>query len=95
MLDTMDKKDVLGFEKFVLDELAINTVSTMMGFTATDLLNEKHKENPDMKKIREIEEALDVMYSQRQEIYSGNDEIKRSVIECYSPVIRERLENGG
>jgi hypothetical protein len=86
------KKDILGFEKFALDEMAINTISTMMGFTSTDIFYEEKKDTPDMAKIEGLKSTLRLMSTERQEIYGGNDEIKRSVIERYSPIIRERVE---
>jgi hypothetical protein len=85
--------DPLGLKRFEFDELAISAVSTMMGFTSTDIFNEEKKEKPDQAKIDELRKALIVMRRERQEIYSGNIEVKRSVIERYCPIIRERVSN--
>jgi hypothetical protein len=87
------EKDRLCLEEFELSEDAINTVSTMMGFTMTDLIAEEKKKNPDQKRIEELEEKLSVIYDERQEVYGGNSEMKRSVIERYSDYIRERVSN--
>lgn len=96
MQETVDKiidTDPLCFEKFALDENAINTIATILGFTSTDLMNEENKENPDTAKIEELKKSLDVMYDERQEIYFGNDEVKHSVIKRYAPIIREKMKN--
>jgi pullulanase/glycogen debranching enzyme len=86
-------KDRLCLEEFELSEDAINTVSTMLGFTLTDLLAEEEKENPDKKIIEELKEKLSKIYDERLEIYGGNTEMKYSVIERYSDYIRERVAN--
>jgi hypothetical protein len=96
MRPTAEKKidtDPLGFERFALDENAINTIATIMGFTSTDILFEEKKEIPDMAKIEKMRRTLRVMSKERQEIYAGNNEVKRSVIERYMPIIRERMAN--
>jgi hypothetical protein len=85
--------DPCGFKRFEFDELAISTISTMMGFTMTDIFNEEKNGNPDKAKIDKLEKALIVMSRERQEIYSGNMEIKRSVIERYCPILRKRMTN--
>ncbi|MDR3279424.1 MAG: hypothetical protein LBT23_02830 [Synergistaceae bacterium] len=90
---TKTEADVFCFEKFAIDEDAINTIATIMGFMSTDIFHEEKKENPDAAKIGEMRRALRVMSRERQDIYSGNDEVKRSVIERYTPIIRERLAN--
>ena len=87
------KKDRLCLEEFELSEDAINTVSTMMGFTSTDIIREKEKENPDKMKIEELEESYSRLYDERQEVYFGNMEMKHSVIKRYSEYIRERVSN--
>jgi pullulanase/glycogen debranching enzyme len=86
-------EDRLCFDEFELSEDAINAVSTMMGFTLTDLIAEEEKENPDKKRIEELEEKLSKIYDERMEVYGGNIEMKHSVIERYMPYIRKRVAN--
>jgi hypothetical protein len=85
------ENDSLYIKQFVFDEDAINTISTMMGFTTTEILAEEDKESPDMAKIEELERSRSVMSRERQEIYRGNNDVKRSVIERYTPIIRALL----
>jgi hypothetical protein len=86
-------EDRLCLEEFELSEDAINTIATMMGFTIADIMLEKKKENPDEKRVKELEEKLSKISDERQEIYFGNVEMKHSVIERYSEYIRERVAN--
>ncbi|MDR0356244.1 MAG: hypothetical protein LBJ64_11025 [Deltaproteobacteria bacterium] len=86
-------KDRLRLEEFELTEDAINVVAAMMGFTVTDLLAERAKENPNKEKITELEKKHLALGRERLDVYGGNDEVKRSVIERYSEYIRERVAN--
>ncbi|MDR0649013.1 MAG: hypothetical protein LBF92_06730 [Synergistaceae bacterium] len=94
-ITTAGAENRLCLEEFELSENAINTIATIMGFTLTDLNEEKRKENKDEKKIQELEEKFFEMGRERLEIYSGNTEMKQSVIERYSDYIRERVVRAG
>jgi cupin superfamily acireductone dioxygenase involved in methionine salvage len=85
--------DILGMDYFDRHESAINTIATIMGFTVTDLIAERNKENPDRQKIEELEKAYDHMSDERQAIYGGDEYVMQSVEERYAPIIRERLAN--
>ena len=85
--------DRLCLEQFALTEDAIATIATMIGFAITELIKEEDKESPDGQKIEELEKTLKIMSGEQQEIYSGNDDVKRYVVERYSPYIRERVAN--
>jgi hypothetical protein len=86
-------KDRLCLKEFELNEDAINTVSTMMGFTITDLIAEEESDNPNEQKIETLKKTLRLIGRERQEVYSGNDKMKHSVIERYMPYIRKRIVN--
>jgi hypothetical protein len=88
-----EKADPLGFEHFAKSESAINTIATMMGFTNTDRLIERGKENPDNEKIEELSKAIIAMGKERQAIYGGDEDTMRSVEERYAPIIRVRVAN--
>jgi hypothetical protein len=85
--------DRLQLEHFAKSESAVNTISTIMGFTVTDLITERHKPNLNKQKIEELEKALDIISDERQAIYGGDENIMQLAEERYVPIIRERLEN--
>jgi hypothetical protein len=92
-ITTERAKDRLCLEEFELNEDAINTIATIIGITNTDILNEEERENPDIQKISKLKKDLSRMWKERQDVYlGGSDDMKRHVIERYSPIIRERLE---
>jgi hypothetical protein len=84
-------KDRLCLEEFQLSEAAIETIAAMIGTTITAVVAEQDRESPNEQKIRELKDTLRAMGKERQEIYKGNDEMKRSVITRYTPVLRERF----
>ena len=93
---TEKEADRFCFEDFGLREDAINTIATILGFTHTDIMNEKKKDNPDPQKIERLEADLDRMWKERDDVYfDWSDDAKHYVIDSYSPIIRARLEQTG
>lgn len=85
--------DPLGHEAFIEAELAISAMSAMIGHNIASIAVEKGKDSPDTELIAKLKEENKIYTAEQNEVYSGNREVRRAVIEKYSPIIKARFEN--
>ena len=86
--------DSLRMEEFQINESAINVMAAMLGKNTREIILEEDKEAPDIEKIKLLEEDGYRLRKEQETVYFSDDiERKRELIERYTPIIRELLEN--
>jgi hypothetical protein len=78
------------FDKFVRDEMAIESIAGLMGDTSTAIFHEEEKECPDRDKITRLDERLGYLGELRDKIYSGDIAVKEQCIKEYSRSCHEK-----
>ena len=93
MTNIIANPDPFGHEAFIEAELAISVMSAMIGHNIAVLAMEDGKETPDTALIAKLEKENKIYTAEQSEVYGGNREVRRAVVEKYSPVIKARFEN--
>ena len=83
---------VRGMDNFRLSEAAIATVSAMRGKVYHQHQDEVGKSNPDEAKIRELKAQLAQLATERDLVYSGDQDTKRLVISKYAPTLQAAIQ---
>jgi len=84
--------DDLRNDPFIRSELSHAGIARMIGFTATDIMREEEKENPDLNLIEELKQKSRQYVNEREEVYNGNEEIIDRVLFEYLPLLKKRFE---
>ena len=84
--------DDLRNDPFIRHELAHSGIARMIGHTATDILREEKKENPNLELIEELERKSSQYISDQDKIYQGNEEVIDKVLFEYLPLLKKRFE---
>ena len=82
--------DTLREKEFIRDELAIDIISCMVGYTATELLKAERKN--DLPTIALLRQKFSLYRKEQLEVYSGNISIKEKCIREYAPILKQRFE---
>lgn len=83
--------DPWRFDDFSLQEHAIEIVSRLLGFTTTKLLAERKKPFPNKQILDELETRCASLSAEQRQIYFGDKDIMKHVIDKYGPEVNEHL----
>jgi hypothetical protein len=94
MFNIDNHKSLQEIQDEIMDmETALTGICLMIGFALNEKILEERKVNPDHEKIQLLETEFSTYCHERRQIYSGNTDIIKKVLEIYSPLILNRVQN--